>query len=91
MAKKYRKPSGSVLSLIRAKYLAESWHGGQWSPLYSFFSSYQRGNKFPWDSAISEIDNTILSGKGSEFLSGKDKREVKSLRKFFEYKRWEEQ
>ena len=73
MTIKYAKPRGTIISLQMAKSIAAYWHGGQWSPLYSFVSSYKRGDNFAWISAISEI-------------SASDKKEINALRKFFIYK-----
>lgn len=84
---KISKPRGSVISLDKARQIAYSWHGGQWSPLYSFASSYQYGKRFAWTSAIAEIDDTILSDKNLDLRS---KKELKDLKKFLEYMRWEE-
>jgi hypothetical protein len=87
---KYAKPRGTIISLQRAKSIAASWHGGQWSPLYSFLSSYERGKNFAWIAAISEIDDTILTGKGAKYLSAADKRELNALKRFLIYKHYEQ-
>lgn len=88
MKKSFSKPRGSVISLQKAKSLAASWHGGQWSPLYAFASAYERQKNWIFASQIDEIDLT-LKGKSAKFLSAKDKKELNDLRKFFQYKAWE--
>ena len=84
---KITKPRGNVISLDQAKKISSSWYGGQWSPLYSFFSSYKRGDRFAWSSAIEEVD-LILKNKNKLLTS--DIKQLNSLKKFFQYKRWEE-
>jgi hypothetical protein len=88
MKAKYTKPRGSVISLSKAKTLAAAWHGGQWSPLYSFASSYERQKNWVFASQIDEVDIT-LNGRGAKYLSAKDKKDLNDLRKFFQYKAWE--
>ena len=85
-AVKATKPRGNVIPLTRAKMIAGSWHGGMMSPLYSFVSSYDRlVRNFNWSAVISETKE-ILNNYAK---SPSQKRELKSLLKFFEYKRWE--
>ena len=84
---KITKPRGNVISLDQAKKIASYWHGGQWSPLYSFLSSYKRGTRFAWTAAIDEVD---LNLKNKNKLLTSDIKQLNSLKKFFQYKRWEE-
>jgi hypothetical protein len=88
MANRFTKPRGAVISLVKARSLAYAWHGGQWSPLYSFASAYDRQKDWIFASQIDEIDMT-LKGKGAKYLSAKDKKDLNALRKFFQYKAWE--
>jgi hypothetical protein len=86
-----RKPTGTIISLVKAREIAYNWHGGQWSPLYSFASSYKssQGTRFAWLSVIGEIED-ILMDKGKGKLTPKDKKELNALKKFMLYKRYEE-
>lgn len=75
------KPRGTIISKNRAKEICNNWHGGQWSALYSFGSS-----KTYLDKKYKEYIAEIKSNKPKTL---KDKAELKSLKRFFDYKHWE--
>lgn len=74
-----------VISEKRALEIAGQWHGGQWSALYSFASSGEMFTQFSLE-YINECVNNIQSEyhtSKSVYQSEKDKRELKSLIRFF--------
>jgi len=83
---KATKPRGNVITLTRAKMIAGSWHGGIMSPLYFFVSSYDRlVRNFNWSAVIAETEELL----NNYAKTPSQVRELKSLLKFFQYKRWE--
>lgn len=78
---KINKPTGVIISKNRASEICSDWHGGQWSALYSFASSKNYVEKKYMD-YLSEI-------KENKPSTVKEKAELKSLKRFFDYKHWE--
>jgi hypothetical protein len=76
------KPNmGTVISKNRASEICHNWHGGQWSALYSFASS-----KCYVDEKYKEYISEIHENKPT---NAKDRTELNSLKRFFDYKHWE--
>jgi hypothetical protein len=76
-----KKPIGTIISKNRAQEISSHWHSGQWSALYSFASSKSYVEDYYVD-YINEIDKCIP-------FNLKQKSELYSLKRFFEYKNWE--
>ncbi|HTN47189.1 MAG TPA: hypothetical protein VL098_12645 [Flavipsychrobacter sp.] len=78
---KINKPTGTIISKNRAAEIAGDWHGGFISALYSFAST-----KLYFDVMYNSYINEIKNEKPG---TTKGKNDLKSLKRFFEYKHWE--
>ena len=78
---KIAKPRGVIIRKKRAIEICSHWHGGQWSALYSFCSTGRYIDK-KYSDYLSEI-------KENNPQKVKEKAELNSLKRFFDYKHWE--
>jgi hypothetical protein len=75
------EPLGPIISKDHARLIASFWYNGQWSKLYSFFSS-----NFYFDADFSDYMAEI------EACKPRTKEEIKELNQlttWFKYKNWE--
>jgi hypothetical protein len=79
-----RKPKGNVISKTTAKEIANDWHSGSSSPLYSLASTGDyRDDKYK--DYLKEISDSEVYAKSSD-----QKAQLKKLSKWVDYKHWEE-
>jgi hypothetical protein len=76
-----KKPIGTIISKNRAEEICSHWHSGQCSALYSFASCKEYVSEY-YSDYLNEISKCIPSNV-------RDKAELNSLKRFFDYKYWE--
>ena len=82
-----KEHEGNLISTNRAREIANSWHGGQWSALYQFGSSgvYMPENHLRYLREVQQCFETEYKLKPSE-LPQKHKGELASLKRYFTFK-----